>query len=1138
MVYYVEGDDNMTKPINRIIAFLLVATFVVMSGCDNKKAVSADESLTTDKNDNTSAIVSDSDSTESETETENKVPQAPVLDDEYMENKLSEVLGHARKSQYVLHAKGKGTSLIINSDRTALNGNVACDGTMNVQGGNVNVRGDLYAHTVIKDESADVKTYHTISEDYDRILINPDDAVIATAGNPEKTDTYKLQDTDDGKSVTDIICTSSDIKEKTDNITVDKSIITDGSITFDCNDNISSSEGVTIYSKGYNVTLNAENISLKGVIYCPVGKVTINCKRFEFEGIIVANTIEINATTAVISENTELPETLDFCYYNDMCDVGLNSHYATSDKKIGLSWTTQFDDGTFDLYTSADDDKYTYVSTIQGSKKYTYNVSDVSQYRYFKLYHILPCGIKVESEKVKLKYNDNLKGYILMSEDSDKDGVSESKEYFSHTRPFLADTDGDMLTDYQEIYITGTDPLYADSNENGVIDYYDDEDKDGIANYLEIQKGTSPVRKDTDGDTISDYDELYKYGTNPLKKDSDGDTIEDNDEIKLGLDPLNTSTHGTADKAYIITQNISSDGTALYNINNRNDKYTLTMTSQSAGYADKQITCGVSRYQNSCMADFIVGDMIELSYSNSYPLQCLDIAFTPDKNQYSEKGGLAEQFSEFRGSKLFQIFKFDEDKKMLIPCETKYDGDKVYTSVSEAEGTYALVNVAKWLSSMGFYNTSEKPYILSLKYNKSSLVFPFTDKDSDGDGISDTDEVNKTLAGSSGYCNLSELIDMNVIASYPQEVKDFISGVKIIPLFSDPLNADTDGDTISDGSKLAGKAVYANDSDVIGYSYPYYNEQLSELRLSHPDWKFDFTAYNVSFNDLITSQYNTEWTSSIFKSSEYAIPFLDSQEKVTSEFLSRIDDLLVQNKMEITTDNRLKLINRALDSGFTLITKEGIGYYADPETYLNEKYIYAFMDLSCEGIDISSDTLKALCQDSFYDSNVTSPSVDDYVKYMMDAGKEYGINPYYLAVKSFVEHGAKSPSGNYHIMIKGYPLNIDGKRVKVYNFGGIGANNGPGAVYDSAVYAYEHGWTTPQKALLGMAEFTVKNYISRGQDNFYKQRFDIDSLVSGNKLHQYGTATNMVTALSNNYSSYLKELLSSDNVTFDIPVFK
>ncbi len=44
-------------------------------------------------------------------------------------------------------------------------------------------------------------------------------------------------------------------------------------------------------------------------------------------------------------------------------------------------------------------------------------------------------------------------------------------------------------------------------------------------------KFLDPDKKDTDGDGISDYEEIYKYKTIPVVKDSDGDTLTDYEEI-------------------------------------------------------------------------------------------------------------------------------------------------------------------------------------------------------------------------------------------------------------------------------------------------------------------------------------------------------------------------------------------------------------------------------------------------------------------------------------------------------------------------------------------------------------------------------------------------------------------------------
>lgn len=77
-----------------------------------------------------------------------------------------------------------------------------------------------------------------------------------------------------------------------------------------------------------------------------------------------------------------------------------------------------------------------------------------------------------------------------------------------------------------------------------------DPDGDGLANWLEKAIGTDPSRADSDGDGVSDGEEVNTIGTKPMNPDSDGDGYSDGREhtwwkglserqrkIALGLDP-------------------------------------------------------------------------------------------------------------------------------------------------------------------------------------------------------------------------------------------------------------------------------------------------------------------------------------------------------------------------------------------------------------------------------------------------------------------------------------------------------------------------------------------------------------------------------------------------------------------------
>jgi len=64
-----------------------------------------------------------------------------------------------------------------------------------------------------------------------------------------------------------------------------------------------------------------------------------------------------------------------------------------------------------------------------------------------------------------------------------------------------------------------------------------DTDADGLDDVREEGLGTDPAHWDTDGDELSDGDEVIIWKTDPLNPDTDGDTFPDGIEIKNGYSP-------------------------------------------------------------------------------------------------------------------------------------------------------------------------------------------------------------------------------------------------------------------------------------------------------------------------------------------------------------------------------------------------------------------------------------------------------------------------------------------------------------------------------------------------------------------------------------------------------------------------
>jgi len=108
--------------------------------------------------------------------------------------------------------------------------------------------------------------------------------------------------------------------------------------------------------------------------------------------------------------------------------------------------------------------------------------------------------------------------------DSDQDGLNDEQEITLGTDPTNKDTDGDSLTDGDEVNVYFTNPLNKDT------------DGDGYDDGLEVFTGHDPSA-DTDGDGLTDAEEA-KLGTDPLKKDTDGDGYDDGTEVATGHDPL------------------------------------------------------------------------------------------------------------------------------------------------------------------------------------------------------------------------------------------------------------------------------------------------------------------------------------------------------------------------------------------------------------------------------------------------------------------------------------------------------------------------------------------------------------------------------------------------------------------------
>ena len=136
--------------------------------------------------------------------------------------------------------------------------------------------------------------------------------------------------------------------------------------------------------------------------------------------------------------------------------------------------------------------------------------------------------------------------------DSDGDGLNDMEEIILGTDPWNYDTDQDGLPDGDEVNLYATNPLLSDTDGDGMPDKWEldnqlnplvsdialDPDNDGLTNLEEFQQLTDPQDPDTDGDDLTDGNEVHVRLTDPLNFDSDFDGLPDGWELQYGMNPL------------------------------------------------------------------------------------------------------------------------------------------------------------------------------------------------------------------------------------------------------------------------------------------------------------------------------------------------------------------------------------------------------------------------------------------------------------------------------------------------------------------------------------------------------------------------------------------------------------------------
>lgn len=278
-----------------------------------------------------------------------------------------------------------------------------------------------------------------------------------------------------------------------------------------------------------------------------------------------------------------------------------------------------------------------------------------------------------------------------------------------------------------------------------------------------------------------------------------------------------------------------------------------------------------------------------------------------------------------------------------------------------------------------------------------------------------------------------------------------------------------------------------------------YREALYALKEQHPSWTFVKMNTTMDWNEVISSQLE------------------DSRS-------------LVYKSLPDWTKAGL------YDSGnWYYATEAAVKMYMDPRNGLTEDRIFQFELLTYNEEYHTQEAISAFLDNTFMNGSQNAPgTIFTYAEIFWLVGQEEGrrVSPFHLAARVLQEQGqGTSPliSGTYP-GYEGY-----------YNYFNVSAsgNTDQQVIESGLTYARNHGWDNAYNSIMGGADVISANYIRRGQDTLYLQKFNVNpNGYYRPHTHQY---MQNITAPTTEALSMKRLYASADSLdstfVFKIPVY-
>ena len=283
--------------------------------------------------------------------------------------------------------------------------------------------------------------------------------------------------------------------------------------------------------------------------------------------------------------------------------------------------------------------------------------------------------------------------------------------------------------------------------------------------------------------------------------------------------------------------------------------------------------------------------------------------------------------------------------------------------------------------------------------------------------------------------------------------------------------------------------------------YPGYKEMIDELLEKHSNWTFTLFYTRLDWEEVIENEGHSD---------------------------NRTNPLnLIPDSSEYPEDWECEIDKgKTFDNGTWLCASDkAIRCQMDPRNLLNDENIFQFKELGyVEGAQ-TAQGLQEITEDTFLEGENISDA-------LIQAGKNSDLDPYFIASRLIQEQGRRGT-----VLSQGYEYNGQ----VIYNPFNINAtgNSSEEIIQNAAKYAYEQGWDSLEKGLIGGIDFMKKGYIDRGQNTLYLQKFDIVDQDGSLYTNQY---MQNLLAPQSEASNMLEIYQASDTVdaelNFVIPLYE